>query len=190
MGASNALAAFRLYAGKIPPLSMNLLTYMALISLDRDSEPRYWEGHAALAVHCLGREEAPVSDSDLRAVRRAITPLFAAGAITVARHSSPDREKPTVSYRLWLTAPAPDGKRPVNNRRPTGASPDGNRPPKEYEETEEREEKQEYPLPLQRAVPVGPREPGDDGEDFESRRKRFMDALMAFDREQAPTPRR
>lgn len=189
MGASNAIAAFRLYAGKIPPLSMNVLTFMALVAMDKDSEPEYWEGHGALAVHCLGRDEASIDDSDLRAVRRAITPLFEKGAITVTRHSSGRGEKGvTARYRLWLVTPAPDEKRPVGNqgavnpspdgnrpmagagvgrkvadhRTESGRAPDGNRPAKEYEETEEQEEKQEYPLPSSDSVPVRAREVSDE----------------------------
>jgi hypothetical protein len=184
VGASNALAAFRLYGGKIPPTALNVLLYMALVALDRDDKPHYWEGHEALAVHCLGRDETSIDDSDLRAVRRAITPLFDAGAITVARHSSGrDGKKTTASYRLHLVTPAQDGKRPVDKRAGTdpapdekcpapdvgtgrkvaehrtenGRAPDGFRPAKEYEEDEEREEKQEYSLLSSDSVPVGAR---------------------------------
>lgn len=192
MGASNALNAFRLYAGKVPPLSMNVLVFMSLVSMDRDSEPKYWEGHEALAVHCLGRDEASIDDSDLRAVRRAITPLFKAGAITVAQHSSGRGEKRgRVSYWLHLVTPAQDGKRPVVDQAPTGfapdgncptdavsigrnmaehrtesdRAPDGNRPAKEYEETEELEEIQEYSLPSSDPVPVRAREVPDESDE-------------------------
>jgi hypothetical protein len=192
VGASNALAAFRLYAGKVPPLSINVLVFMSLVAMDKDREPEYWEGHEALAVHCLGRDEASIDGSDLRAVRRAITPLFEKGAITVTRHSSGRGEKGvTARYRLWLVTPAPDEKRPVDNQdavspspdgnRPTagasigrkvadhrtksGRAPDGNRPAKEYEETEELEERQEYPLPPSDSVPVRAREVPDESDE-------------------------
>ncbi len=116
MGASNALAAYRLYAGKVPPTSLNVLAYMAAVSMDKDHEPSWWEGHEILAIRVLGRSE-PITKTDRRAVERAITPLFAAGAITTTRHSSGHAEfSRTVRYRLWLTEPAPDG-----NRRPRGA---------------------------------------------------------------------
>jgi len=188
MGASNAMSAFRLYAGKIPPLSMNVLTFMALVSMDKDREPKYWEGHEALAVHCMGRDEASIDDSDLRAVRRAITPLFKAGAITVAQHSSGRGEKGgRATYQLHLVTPAQDGNRPVDDEVPpcaapdgnrpvdTGSTgrnsaehrtesdraPDGNRPAKEYEETEELEKPEEQSLLSSDSVPVGAREARD-----------------------------
>jgi hypothetical protein len=185
VGASNALAAFRLYAGKIPPTALNVLTYMALVALDRDDEPRFWLGHEALAVHCLGRDEASIDDSDLRAVRRAITLLFEVRAITVAQHSSGRGEKGgRATYRLWLVAPAPDEKRPadspalvdrapdgncpvdtastgrkvVEHRTKSGRAPDAFRPAKEYEETEELVKTQEYPLLSSDSVPSPARE--------------------------------
>lgn len=149
MGAANALAAYRLYAGKIPQTSLSVLAYMALVTLDRDGEPNWWEGHETLAVHCFGYPE-PVSKAAHRAVERAITPLFRAGAITVTRHSSGRAGKvTTVKYRLWLTHPAPDEKRRVHNlgtrrkndEHPTknGSAPDEKRRTKEKEEDEERD---------------------------------------------------
>ena len=149
MGSANALAAYRLYGGKVPPVSLNVLAYMALVALDKSAEPSWWEGHEMLAVRCFGRAE-PVGDADLRAVRRAITPLFAAGAITTIRHGSGTRGRLiTVRYRLWLDHPAPDGKRPkhascigrkvVVHRTESDRAQDGIRPPKEKEEKEERD---------------------------------------------------
>ena len=116
MGAANALAAYRLYAGKVPPVSLNALAYMALVALDKHDEPSWWEGHEILAIRCLGYPE-PVTDAGRRAVRRAITPLLQAGAITTVRHGSATHGRLiTVRYRLWLTQPAPpyaqDGNRP------------------------------------------------------------------------------
>lgn len=196
MGASNALAAFRLYAGKVPPTALNVLTYMALVALDRDEEPRYWEGHEALAVHCLGRDEAAIDDSDLRAVRRAITALFDAGAVTVVRRSSGRREKNlTAQYRLHLVKPAPDEKRPTetapmrpspDGNRPTSEvitgrkvtdhrtesdrSPDGNRPPEEEEDHKERDKtSEEYSLPSSDSAPVGAREVPDEAHEMACR---------------------
>jgi hypothetical protein len=184
VGASNALSAFRLYAAKVPPTALNVLVFMALVAMDRDDPPRYWLGHEALAVHCLGRDEASITDSDLRAVRRAITPLFEAGAITVARHSSGNaRKHTTVEYQLHLVTPASDEKRPVDNRpapdgnRPSadgvigrnaaehrtksGSAPDGNRPAKEDEEEQEREKPEEYPPLSSDSAPVRAREASD-----------------------------
>jgi hypothetical protein len=149
MGASNVLAAYRLYAGKIPPTSLNVLAYMSLVSLDKDADPSWWEGHEMIAIRCFGRPE-PVTKADLRAVERAITPLFRAGAITTIRHASGHRGRTvTVRYKLWLSQPAPDEKRrkpTVGTRRnmvqhPTifGAAPDEKRRTKEEEEKEERD---------------------------------------------------
>ena len=159
-GSANALAAYRLYAGKIPPASLNALAYMALVALDKHGEPSWWEGHEMLAIRCLGCSE-PVSPADLRAVRRAVTPLFAAGAITTVRHASGHRGRiTTVRYRLWLDHPAPDafrrkpdcaqdgnrpkhrvsiGRKTVEHRTVSGRAQDGFRPTKEEEEEEERD---------------------------------------------------
>jgi hypothetical protein len=141
MGSNNALAAYRLYAGKVPPTSLSVLIYMSLVTLDRNDEPSWWEGHEILAVRCLGSPE-PVPDARLRAIRRAITPLFRVGAITTVRRSSGHGHTSiTVRYRLWLTDPAPDDIRPapksgvgrkvVGRRSESDHPQDGNRPPKE-----------------------------------------------------------
>jgi hypothetical protein len=149
MGSANALAAYRLYGGKVPPVSMNALAYMALVALDKHQEPAWWEGHEMLAIRCFGYTE-PVGEAGLRAVRRAITPLFSAGAITTIRHASGHHGRiVTARYRLWLVDPAPDGKRPKRelsigrktseHRTISGRAQDGNRPTKEEEEKEERD---------------------------------------------------
>jgi hypothetical protein len=122
MGASNALNAYRLYASRVPPLSMSALAYMALVSMDKDAEPWFSLGAEVLAVMALGR--APLAETgdekaDARARKalehaceRALKPLFEAGAITTSRHSSGHPDKPHwAKYRLWLTAPAPDEAR-------------------------------------------------------------------------------
>jgi hypothetical protein len=170
MGASNAIAAYRLYGSKIPPKSMLVLNWMALVSLDKDTEPWWSQGHAELAKMPLGRPE-PITAADLRAVARAITPLFEVGAITVARHSSGRPGNPLhVRYRLWLTRPAPDENRRVENKAAhdenrltpdpgtrrevvehttkSDEAPDENRRTKEYEDQEERIKEQEYPAPV------------------------------------------
>jgi len=100
MGASNVAAVYVRYAGKVPPLSMQVLAYMALVSLDSDPWPWFGQGHAALAEHALGRP-SPIGDDDLRAVRRAITPLVKVGAIHVDRRGAVRRAGPsTTRYRL------------------------------------------------------------------------------------------
>lgn len=111
MGASNALAAFRLYAGKVPPTPLNVLVYMALVSVDRDAEPSWWEGHEMIAIRALGYPAPPpgkrMGRAGIGAVERAIAHLHQAGAITTTRNASghPKGTK-TVRYRLWLTGPA------------------------------------------------------------------------------------
>mgnify|MGYP001337976743 CR=1 FL=1 len=105
MGASNVLAAYTAWAGKVPATSMQLLAYMAAVSLDSDPEPWFGMGHEALAIHALGHREP--TDAALRAVRRAIAPLRRAGAISVARRSAPRRGgASTVRYRLHLDGSA------------------------------------------------------------------------------------
>lgn len=102
MGASNVAAAYGRWAGKVPPLSMVLLTYMALISVDADKEPWYSQGHQALAELALGRP-TPITVADLRAVERAITPLLRAGAIVPNRRASVRRDgHSTVRYLLVI----------------------------------------------------------------------------------------
>ena len=110
------MAACRLYSGKLPSKSMLVLNWMALVSLDKDAEPWWSQGHEELAKMPLGRPE-PITAADLRAVERAITPLFERGAITVDRHSSGRPGNPQhARYRLWLRYPAPDENRRVEHR--------------------------------------------------------------------------
>ncbi len=105
MGASNALAAFLKYAGKVPPQSLNVLLYMALVSKDADDRPWYGAGHEALAQHALGRP-APSTSADLRAVERAVSPLLE-DALIVDRRAAVRIDGPnTVRYRLNLTGEA------------------------------------------------------------------------------------
>jgi hypothetical protein len=102
MGASNVLAAYSLYAGKVPPQSMVLLAYMAAVSKDSDANPWFGMGHQALAQFALGRP-APAGRADIKAVERSIAPLVAVGAIATARRAAPRGEGPkTVRYLLNL----------------------------------------------------------------------------------------
>ncbi|GAB3156488.1 hypothetical protein GCM10027258_63000 [Amycolatopsis stemonae] len=101
MGAANALAAYVRFAGKVPPLSMQLLVYMALVSRDHDEQPWFGLGHKALAIHAMNRPDP--DDADLRAVRRAISPLLQKEAIIADRAANGRRnEHPTVRYLLLL----------------------------------------------------------------------------------------
>lgn len=106
MGARNALAAFDLYAGLVPPTSLLLLVRMALVSKDSDREPWFSEGHAALARMALGRgRHAAVDETDLKAVQRAMTPLRQVGAISTLRAPSIRRDgHDTAKYQLHLNA--------------------------------------------------------------------------------------
>lgn len=123
MGAHNALAAYRLYAGKIPPTALNLLVYMATVSLDKDAEPSWWEGHETLAIRVLGYPE-PVGKAGKGAVERAVKSLLDGGAITTTRHASGHAGRvTTVRYRLWLESPAPEGMRQREKRRLQGKRP-------------------------------------------------------------------
>lgn len=108
MGASNVATAFALYAGKVPPLSMQILAYMALVAKDTDPRPWFGKGHAALADAAMGRP-LPITEADERAVRRAVQPLIRIGAVEVDRRPSPRStgRYRTVRYRLNLTGRLP-----------------------------------------------------------------------------------
>lgn len=102
MGARNVLRAYALFAGKVPPLSMQLLGYMATVSKDADESPWFSQGNEALAVFAFGRRQ-PITESDLKSVQRALRPLFEAKAITQDRAPAPRRDAPsTARYRLEL----------------------------------------------------------------------------------------
>lgn len=110
MGASNALAAFRRWAGKVPGASMMLLTYMSLISKDKDDWPWFGQGQEALAEFALGRENP--DRADIRAVSRAMQPLLDAGAVTVDRASAARSDgNTTARYRLNITDRADEERR-------------------------------------------------------------------------------
>lgn len=103
MGAANAMAAYRKYAGKVPATSLQCLVYMALVSVDADRDPWFGLGHHALAEHALGRP-SPISRADIKAVERAMAPLAEKGAITVDRKAAVRRDgSNTARYRLNLT---------------------------------------------------------------------------------------
>lgn len=109
MGASNAMAAFRMYSGLVPPLSLNLLIYMALVSKDSDEEPWFSQGYEGLARFALGRgRHAALDESDLRAVERGMKPLRDIGAVSTDRHAAARRDGArTARYRLHLDLDAP-----------------------------------------------------------------------------------
>jgi hypothetical protein len=103
MGATNVALAFQIYAGKVPPTSMQVLLYMALVSKDADANPWFSKGREALAEHALGRT-VPFDRADARAVERAVEPLLAVGAIETDRRASVRRDgSSTARYRLNLS---------------------------------------------------------------------------------------
>lgn len=109
MGAGNVAAAFRRWAGRVPGTSMQVLTYMALVSKDKDDWPWFGQGQEALAEFALGRENP--DRTDVRAVSRAMQPLLDAGAVTVDRAAAARTGgNSTARYRLNLTDEA-DGER-------------------------------------------------------------------------------
>lgn len=138
MGAGNAMAAYARWAGHVPPLSMQLLTYMALVSLDSDERPWFGLGHAALAEHALGRRHP--TRRDIKAVERAIQPLLDLRAITADRKPAPrSGGGRTVRYRLHVGLPSsmnvprnPGEERPpetVHNVPRNSGGDEGQRPP-------------------------------------------------------------
>lgn len=162
MGASNVIAAYSLYAGRVPATSMQVLAYMAVVSKDSDDEPWYGQGHMALAQHALGRSVEPCGCVDAcrhfrsheEAVRRAVRALRDVGAVTVNRAPSRRRSDGprTVRYRLHLVEPA-SVQRPTESvsnaprktwQRPTEnvSAPHGFRGAEEEEDYEERVEEE------------------------------------------------
>jgi hypothetical protein len=153
MGARNVVAAYRLYAGKVPPLSMQILAYMAVVSKDADESPWFSQGHEALAEFALGRQ-APITRKDIAAVERALPPLLKAGALTIGRKGAPRKEGPrTTLWRLnlklstasetprkaWDEDPTESVQEtprfPVEDPTVSVQTPHGNRGPEEQEET-------------------------------------------------------
>lgn len=115
MGAHNAFAVYRLY-GHLPATTVQLLNYMALVSLDHDPNPWFSMGHMALAKHALrreitcecGRSSCRACKPHLQAVYRGLKPALAAGALTVDRGPARSRtDAPcTTRYLLHLREPA------------------------------------------------------------------------------------
>jgi len=102
MGATNVATVYALWAGKVPPTSMQLLVYMALVSKDSDHSPWFTKGHAGLAEAALGRP-LPLERADIKAVERAIGPLLDVGAIKADRRPAHNRRgSSTGRYRLNL----------------------------------------------------------------------------------------
>jgi hypothetical protein len=120
------MAAYAKYAGKVPPISMQVLAYMALVSVDSDRQPWYGQGHHAIAEHALGRT-APITDADIRAVERALAPLAKVGAIRTDRKAAVRRDGPnTARYRLNLDLTGSDAHAPrIPSDVPASSVPSG-----------------------------------------------------------------
>src|SRR5688572_13969544 len=101
---------------------MQVFIYMALVAKDKDEEPWFGMGHDALAQLALRR---PPGRPGVKAVERAIGPLFDEGAITVVRRAAQRSTGPnTVKYRLHLDAPAENRQKRRNfPRKPGEVSP-------------------------------------------------------------------
>lgn len=98
MGARNVAAVVTHWA-HLPGDSFKVLTLMALITLDRDTEPRYW-GETEPLIAVIGRDGSQVGGADQRALQRAIRCLVDKGALTVDK---PATRWAPATYRLWLT---------------------------------------------------------------------------------------
>lgn len=128
MGAHNAMRVYQLY-GYLDDKPLRVLVYMALTARDGDAEPWFGLGHEILATMALSRKP---DGAGLRAVRRAVTELHRAGAITMVKR--PTNKGRHVHYRLWITHPSPDAQRPTTVDKPlvepvdNPPSPDGERP--------------------------------------------------------------
>ena len=130
VGATNAIRVYTVWGPVLGDQAMRVFVYMAIVARDGDAEPWFGLGHEALAELALGRKPSPAS---LRSVRRAITELHNAGAITTAKR--PTNQGRHVHYRLWLSGPSPDAERPTTpvDNRPSEPvdnppSPDAQRP--------------------------------------------------------------
>jgi hypothetical protein len=113
MGSSNVALVYALW-GHLPDHAFRLLGYMALVTLDADEPPIFWQGVPALAL-ALGRDlpEDPDGDNSieaevirktrkavLRIVSRAVSVCISEGVVRVIRKPSPGRH---AVYSLHLS---------------------------------------------------------------------------------------
>ena len=105
------LKAYHLWRPLLDDRPFCILAYMALRARDNDAAPWYGAGHDELAAVGLGLPMGTEHDrqNGIRAVRRAMTALHAAGAVTTHRYARPGKH---ATYLLWLDTPAA-----VDNRR-------------------------------------------------------------------------
>lgn len=129
MGAGNAKRVYAAWSKELTAKPLTVLVFMALTSLDNDSEPRFWQGHEVLAREVLGLDVPPKPDRHgatekdikaydqvMRRVRRQITPLIRKRAVIVVQHSAPGgtyRDATNAIYRVYLDGPAPSPDEPA-----------------------------------------------------------------------------
>ena len=115
MGSHNVQLCYGRW-GHLPDRPFRLLAFMALISMDEDDPPLFWQGREAMCI-ALGRmlptAPAPTDTSpraeqfrkqrraDFEAVKNAMRALFTVGVVEVHKECGPGQ--PTV-YRLMLHA--------------------------------------------------------------------------------------
>ena len=116
VGSQNVRTVYARWA-HLPDRSFRLLIFMALVTMDDDTEMLFWGGRETMALS-LGRivAEKPARDdlsaradadrrtraADFQAVKESLSRLIKAGVVTVQKAESPGR--PAV-YKLILDAP-------------------------------------------------------------------------------------
>jgi hypothetical protein len=115
MGATNVQTVYARW-GHLPDRAFRLLAYMALVTMDSDTLPKFWQGRESMAV-ALGRmtpEEPADSDvseraesfrkarsADFQAVKIALQVLTRCGVVVVDKSARRGRN---ATYLLHLTA--------------------------------------------------------------------------------------
>jgi hypothetical protein len=121
VGATNVKAVYAWWS-HLADQPFRLLAYMALTAKDDDSPPRFWGGRESLAIG-IGRTP-PHTETDFRAVGRAMGKLRSAGAVELEQHSSPGRR---ANYVIRLQPGTQDTERPLNTGQLVTGTPDTNR---------------------------------------------------------------
>lgn len=112
MGRQLVAQAFLMYAHVLrdEPKAMVCLVFMANTAKDPgkgvDDPAMFYMGNKALAEQALGRSEP--TESDLRMLRRWMTVLRNAGAITTVKRAAPGRRMATYRLNLDLSVPMED----------------------------------------------------------------------------------
>jgi hypothetical protein len=90
----------------VPDPAFRVLVQMALISLDRDTPPRYFGGRTPL-LRVMGRDSDHPSPSDYQALKRAIATLVDNGVVSVDKPATKTRAA-VYSLHLSGTSGVPD----------------------------------------------------------------------------------